>query len=141
MSTVITPAPDLRHGINCLAFFAFALFLLRIFSGLNPQPEVLTDAVRAATDEKMNAFVVVTGVALFGLFALLRFILGAAVNGLASQAGGFVSWLCFLLIALLGAAVITPLTAEFTGVAVLAAMGSNWAVEAARDKCSSRPGA
>lgn len=132
MSTVITPGPDLRGGINCLAFFAFVLFLVRVFYGLDPQPDVLTSAVRAASDETMNAYFVVAGVALFGLFALLRFILGAAVNGLSSQAGGLTSWLCFLILGLLVAAVVTPFTAEFTGVAVLAAMGANWAVEAAR---------
>ena len=132
MSTPMAPAPDLRSGINAVTFFAFAMFGIRLWVGLDPQPGPILQTVEAATKENMDAYVVGICAALFGLWMLLRYIIGAVVNGLASAAGAWVAWLCVLTAVLLIAAVATPYTAGLAGVAVIAAMGTNWAVEAAR---------
>lgn len=132
MSTPMPPAPDLRSGITAVTFFAFAMFGIRLWGGLEPQPDPIADTIERATNENMDAYVVVLGVSLFGLWMLLRYMVGAIVNGLASQAGTAVSWLCVLTAALLIAAVATPFTVALLGVSVIAAVGTNWAVEATR---------
>jgi hypothetical protein len=132
MSTPVEPAPDFRSGINALTVFALALFCVRLWYGIDPHPEPMTLAVQQATEERMSAYFVVVGVALFGLFALLRYIVGAIVKGLAALTGGPAAWLCIITGVLLIAAILTPYTAQFIGVALLAAMAANWAVEATR---------
>ncbi len=125
-------APDLRRGIAWLTALAFGLLLVRLWGGLDLQPGPLTAAVRLASETTMDAYIFAIGIALFGLFALLRFIIAALVNGLAAQAGAGIAWLCFGTAGLLAAAIVTPFTAGMTGLAVIGALGSNWAVEAAR---------
>ncbi|MET4144296.1 hypothetical protein [Arthrobacter sp. UYCo732] len=132
MSTSLPPAPDLRSGINAVTFFTFAMFCIRLWTGLDPQPDPIVDAIERATNANMDAYVVGLGVALFGLWLLLRYLVGAVVNGLASQAGTAVSWLSVVTALLVVGAVVTPFTAGLTGVAVIAAFGTNWAVEATR---------
>lgn len=136
MKAALPPAPDLRSGINAVTFFAFAMFGIRLWHGLDPQPDPIADAIERASNETMDAFVVGLGVALFGLWMLLRYMVGAIINGLASQAGAGVSWLCVLTAALLVTSVATPFTAGLAGFAVIAALGTNWAVEAARLRAS-----
>jgi hypothetical protein len=128
----IEPAQDLRSGINAITFFAFTAFCIRLWFSIDPQPEPMTLAIKEATEERMSAYFVAAGVLLYGLFALLRFIVGAVLNGLAAQTGGLAAWLCIGAAVLLAAAVLTSYTAPILGVAVLAAMAANWAVEAAR---------
>ncbi|ACL42051.1 hypothetical protein Achl_4100 (plasmid) [Pseudarthrobacter chlorophenolicus A6] len=132
MSTQLPPAPDLRSGINAVTFFAFAMFGIRLWYGLDPQPDPIADAIERASYENMEAYVVALCVALFGLWVILRYMIGAIINGLASQAGASVSWLCILTAALLVGAVLTPYTAGLAGAAVIAAFVTNWAVEAIR---------
>lgn len=132
MSTPMPPAPDVRSGINAVTAFTFAMFGIRLWYGLDPQPDPIADAIERASNANMDAYVVALGMVLFGLWMLLRYLVGAIVNGLASQAGTAVSWLCVLTAALLVGAVLTPFTAGLTGVAVIAAFGINWAVEATR---------
>ncbi|GAA4035127.1 hypothetical protein GCM10023063_19370 [Arthrobacter methylotrophus] len=132
MSTPMDTAPDLRSGINAITFFAFTMFCIRLWFSIDPQPGPMTQAIKEAGEERMSAYFVVAGVMLFGLFALLRYIIGAALNGLAAQTGGLAAWLCVGVLVLLAAAVLTPYTAPILGVAVLSAMGANWSVEAAR---------
>jgi hypothetical protein len=126
------PAPDLRSGINAITCFAFTMFCIRLWSSIDPQPEPMTLAIQQANEERMSAYFVVAGVLLFGLFALLRYIVGAILNGLAAQTGGLAAWLCIGAAVLLVAAALTSYTAPILGTAVLAAMSANWAVEAAR---------
>lgn len=126
------PAPDLRSGINAITFFAFTMFCIRLWYGIDPKPEPMTLAVQEASEERMSAYFAAAGVLLFGLFALLRYIIGATLNGLAAQTGGLAAWLCIGTAVLLAAAVLTPYTAPILGVSVLTAMAANWAVEAAR---------
>lgn len=132
MSTPLEPAPNLRSGINALTFIAFTVFIIRLWHGVDPQPEPMTLAVRQATEERISAYFVLAGVMLFGLFVLLRYIVGAIVNGLAALTGGPTAWLCIATAVLLIAAALTPYTAPLLGIAVIAAMGANWAVEAIR---------
>ncbi len=87
MSTSVEPAPDLRSGISAITFFAFTMFCIRLWSSIDPQPEPMTLAVQQASEERMSAYFVAAGVMLFGLFVLLRFIVGAVVNGLAAHTG------------------------------------------------------
>jgi hypothetical protein len=132
MSTPVEQAQDLRSGINAITFFAFTMFCIRLWFSIDPQPEPMTLAIKEASEERMSAYFVAAGVLLFGLFALLRYIVGAVLNGLAAQTGGLAAWLCIGTSVLLAAAVLTSYTAPLLGVTVLAAMGANWAVEAAR---------
>lgn len=132
MSTQMATAPDLRSGINAVTFFTFAMFGIRLWGGLDPQPDPLIEAIERASNATMDAYVVGVCVAVFGLWMLLKYLVGAVINGLASQTGIGVSWLCVLTAALMVGAVLTPYTAGFAGVAVIAAFGTNWAVEAAR---------
>lgn len=132
MTTQIAPATDLRSGINAVTFFTFVMFGIRLWNGLDPQPDPIADAVEQASNAAMDAYVVGVCVAIFGLWMLLKYLVAAIVNGLASQAGTAVSWLCMLTAALLIGAVVTPYTAGLLGVAVIAAFGTNWAVEATR---------
>ncbi|QOT19413.1 hypothetical protein [Paenarthrobacter sp. YJN-5] len=132
MSTSVEPAPDLRSGISAITFFAFTMFCIRLWSSIDPQPEPMTLAVQEASEERMSAYFVAASVMLFGLFVLLRFIVGAVVNGLAAHTGGAAAWLCIGTAVLLAAALLTSYTAPILGVAVLTALGANWAVEAVR---------
>lgn len=132
MTTQIAPATDLRSGINAVTFFAFVMFGIRLWSGLDPQPDPIADAIERVSNATMDAYVVGVCVAVLGLWMLLKYLVAAIVNGLASQSGTAVSWLCVLTAALMVGAVLTPYTAGFAGVAVIAAFGTNWAVEAAR---------
>lgn len=134
MSATMEPAQDLRSGINAITFFAFTAFCIRLWYSIDPQPEPMTLAVQQANDEQMSAYFLAAGVMLFGLFALLRYIIGAVLNGLAARAGRLAVGLCIAALGLLAAAVLTSWTAPILGVAVLTAMGANWAVEAARLK-------
>jgi multisubunit Na+/H+ antiporter MnhC subunit len=134
MSTTMEPAQDLRSGINAITFFAFTGFCIRLWFSIDPQPEPMTLAVQQANDERMSAYFVAAGVLLFGLFALLRYIVGAILNGFAARAGRLTVGLCTGTAVLLAAAVLTSWTAPVLAVAVLTAMGANWAVEAARLK-------
>ena len=132
MSTSTEPAPNFRSGINAITCFVFVLFCIRLWHGVDPQPEPMTLAVQQATEERMSAYFVLAGVLIFGLFALVRYIVGAIVNGLAALTGGLTAWLCIITAVLLAAAVLTPYTAPLLGVAILTAMGANWALEAAK---------
>lgn len=132
MSTALATAPDLRSGINAVTFFAFAMYCLRLWSGLDPQPDPIAIAIERASNATMDAYVVVLCVALFGLWMLLRYLIAAIINGLASRTGAAVSWACILTAALVAAAALTSFTAAFAGFAVIAAFGINWAVEASR---------
>lgn len=136
MSTTTEPAQDLRSGISAITFFAFTAFCIRLWFSIDPQPEPMTLAVQQATDERMSAYFVVAGVMLFGLFTLLRYIVGAILNGLAARPGRLGLWLCIGSAVLLAVAVLTAYTAPILGVAVLTAMGANWAVEAARQRAA-----
>lgn len=142
MSTTVTTeeAPDLRHGIRSITFFAATLFTIRVWSGYDPRPEDWVAAIEAASLEKMEAYVVIACAAVVGVLALLRYIIAAAVNGLASQTNGLVSWACVLALGSLAAGILTPYTTEFTAVAVLCAAGANWLVELARDRIGKTAG-
>lgn len=132
MSTPLAEAPDLRSGITAVTFFAFAMFCLRLWSGLDPQPDPIAITIERASNATMDAYVVVLCVALFGLWMLLRYMIGAIINGLASQSGPAVSWACILTAVLVAGAAVTSFTAAFAGFAVIGAFGINWAVEASR---------
>ncbi len=123
---------DLRSGINAITFFAFTAFCIRLWFSIDPQPEPMTLAVQQANEEQMSAYFVAAGVLLFGLFALLRYIVGTVLNGLAAHTGGLAAWLCIGTAVLLTAAVVTGYTAQILGITVLTAMSANWAVEAVR---------
>lgn len=130
--TELAPAPDLRSGINAVTVFAFTMFCIRLWHSVDPQPEPMTLAIKEATEERMSAYFVLAGVLLFGLFALLRYIIGAIVNGIASLTGGLPAWLSIVTALVLAAALLTSYTAQLLSVAVLGAMAANWALEAAR---------
>lgn len=138
MSAQLATAPDLRSGINAVTFFTFAMFGIRLWTGLDPQPGPLIVAIERASNATMDAYVVGLCVAIFGLWMLLKYLVSAIVNGLASQTGTAVSWLCILTAVLLVGAVLTPYTAGFAGMAVITAFGTNWAVEATRLRRTAR---
>lgn len=137
MSTPLPPAPDLRSGINAITVFAFVLFVIRLWYSLDPQPDPIAVAIEQASTAKMEAYIVVIAIAFFGLWMILRFIVSAIVNGLASQAAGWVSWLCIINAAVLLATVVAPLTMVLLAGSVMASMGVNWAVEAIRSRRAS----
>lgn len=131
-STTTEDIQDLRPGIRALMFFAAVMYTIRLWHGLDPDPEPVAAAIKAASADTAEAYVVTIGLTVFGLLGLLRYILGAVVRGLASATSGFLSWVCIGTIVLLACGVLTPYVLGCLGFAAIGAAGANWLVEAAR---------
>lgn len=125
-----TAAQELEQGVRYIAFFLFACYLIRLWSVLDPQPDPLTDAVTGVRQETFDGYFLVFGVFLYGLFMILRFLVRPVLRTLqpAPVTARILAW---TILGLVAAALVTGFLAQLTGIAVLAAMGLNWVLEAA----------
>jgi hypothetical protein len=130
MVRVQTPAQELETGVRFVAFFLYVCYLIRLWSVLDPQPGPLTDAVTGVSQETFDGYFLVLGIFLYGLFMLLRFLVRPVLRTLqpAPVPARILAW---AIVGLVAAAILSGRLAELTGVAVLAAMGLNWVLEAA----------
>lgn len=125
-----TPAQELEQGVRYIAFFLYACYLIRLWSVLDPQPDPLTDAVTGVSQETFDGYVLVFGVFLYGMFMILRFLVRPVLRTLqpAPVTARILAW---TILGLVVSALVTGFLAQLTGIAVLAAMGLNWVLEAA----------
>ena len=130
MVRVQNAAQELEQGVRYIAFFLYSCYLIRLWSVLDPQPGPLTDAVTGVSEETFGGYVLVFGIFLYGMFMILRFLVRPVLRTLqpAPVTARILAW---TILALVVAALVSGRLAELTGIAVLAAMGLNWVLEAA----------
>lgn len=133
MRTIGAPpatAPDIRSGVNTVTGLLFALILVRLWTAIDPQPEPLTAAVRHATDAAMDGYFLLTGAALTGLFALIRYAVSAGLHAAAVQGPKALFYLSTATMLALGCGFLTPYPGACLGIALVGAMAAKWWTEA-----------